>query len=146
MVSLSKLSVSPPRRQPRNEAAPAIDPGLRELVTHLRLVALECRTAARADLFEACALLNLDGETAKRTFAETLVKCLATAVSKQVIWYRPGVAELSFDEAWILRCVQAVRQDDQSSLRFLLGSRVAPPDRRYIGFLIAHISEQFCLD
>lgn len=102
-----------------------------------------CRAAARADLFEACALLSVDGEDAKRTFVDTFVKCLSTAVKKQIKWFVPGTSELSFDEAWVMRCIDCIEGDDYSSLDFLLRSRVAGPDRRYIGFLLARISEQF---
>ncbi|WP_299410755.1 hypothetical protein [uncultured Roseobacter sp.] len=122
---------------------PVLDIGAREVLTHLRMTALGCRAAARTDLFEACALLSLDGEDAKRTFVATLVKCLGSALNKSVVWYRPGVAELSFDEAWLMQCLRAFSTADATSLTFLLRSRVAAHDRRYIGFLLARISEQF---
>jgi hypothetical protein len=115
----------------------------RGALNHLRMAAMGCRVAARTDLFEACALLSLDGEDAKRTFVETFVKCLSGAVQKQVTWFMPSVVELSFDEAWVIRCLSCVQINDTHSLKFLLKSRVVASDRRYIGFLIGRISEQF---
>lgn len=119
------------------------DPRYRDTLNHLRLAAMACRAAARTDLFEACALLCLDGEDAKRTFVATFVKCLSEAVHAQVKWFQPGTRELSFDEAWVVRCLISIETADTASLRFLLGSRVDISDRRYIGFLLGRISEQF---
>ncbi|MBB3995153.1 hypothetical protein GGR95_002804 [Sulfitobacter undariae] len=115
----------------------------RDLLNHLRLSAMGCRVAARTDLFEACALLTLEGEDAKRTFVATLVKCLPDAVNKPIKWFQPGASELSFDEAWVMRCLASIEDNDTSSLAFLLRSRIAAPDRRYIGYLLGRISEQF---
>lgn len=115
----------------------------RDVLNRLRLSAMECRVAARTDLFEACALLTMEGEDAKRTFIATFVKCFSQAVRAPVKWYQPGATDLTFDEAWVMRCLSAIRSDDHSSLAFLLRSRVAPADRRYIGFLLGRISEQF---
>lgn len=122
---------------------PALEPDQYAMLSHMRMTAMECRAAARVDLFEACALLTLDGEDARRTFLSTFVKCLSDAVRKRIIWHRPGTAELSFDEAWVMRVVTAIRDEDRASLDFLLRSRVAPVDRRYIGFLLARISDRF---
>jgi hypothetical protein len=119
------------------------DPKYRDTLNHLRLAAMGCRAAARTDLFEACALLCLDGEDAKRTFVATFVKCLSGAVHTQIKWFQPGTRELSFDEAWVVRCLISIDDGDTGSLRFLLGSRVGISDRRYIGFLLGRISEQF---
>ncbi|MEM6758775.1 MAG: hypothetical protein AAF601_04790 [Pseudomonadota bacterium] len=115
-----------------------------DVLNHIRMAAMGCRAAARVDLFEACALLTMDGEDARHTFVSTFVKCLSDAVHKRIIWYRPGTVELSFDEAWVMRAIAAIRTDDTGSLDFLLRSRVAPADRRYIGFLLSRISDQFC--
>lgn len=145
MVPLLQLPQAGPSTLERSINTHEIDPRSREILTHLRMVALQCRAAARTDLFEACALLSLDGENAKRTFADTLTKCLGTALNRPITWYRPGVYELSFDEAWLMRCFEMVNSQDPSNLKFLLRSRVAPQDQRYIGFLIAQISDKFCL-
>lgn len=104
---------------------------------------MECRAAARTDLFEACALLSMDGEDAKRTFVATFVKCLSDAVHKQIRWFRPGTSEVTFDEAWVMRCLSCIETGDRSSLEFLLKSRIATSDRRYIGFLLGRIADQF---
>lgn len=140
MVPLPTLPLLKTDREVR---PPAVSDAQRNLLNRVRLSGMACRVAAHTDLFEACALLSLDGEDAKRTYLETFVKCLSDAVSKRIIWFQPGSEEVSFDEAWVLRCVGSIQNNDRNSLDFLLRSRVAPADRRYIGFLMARISEQF---
>jgi hypothetical protein len=103
---------------------------------------MECRVAARTDLFEACALLALGGETSKHSFMSTFVKCLSDAVHAPVKWYQPGATDVTFDEAWVLRCLSVIETGDTDNLSFLLRSRVAPRDRRYIGYLLGRISER----
>lgn len=114
----------------------------RDTLNRLRLCAMECRVAARTDLFEACALLALGGETSKHSFMSTFVKCLSDAVHAPVKWYQPGATDVTFDEAWVLRCLSVIETGDTDSLSFLLRSRVAPRDRRYIGYLLGRISER----
>ena len=143
MASLATLSILDRDDAPAQAPAPRITPEQRAALTHLRMSAMACRVAARTDLYEACALLSLDGEDAKRTFVDTLIKCLPNAVQRKVVWFAPGTDTLSFDEAWILRCLTSIRENDPASLNFLIKSRVSPADRRYIGYLLGQISEQF---
>ena len=109
----------------------------------LRILALECRSAARTDLFKACALLSNKQDTARDAHARALMKCLDQAVAKRSVFYRPGVAELSFDEAWLMRAIIAANDADGDSLCFLIRSRVPVQYQRTISFLIVGISEQF---
>jgi len=138
------LRLSPDNQRPSGPRPPAqqITATDRALLNQLRMAAMGCRAAARTDLFEACALLALDGEDAKRTFIDTFVKCLPDATRAPIKWFAPGTVEMSFDEAWVMRCVSRIVADDQDSLSFLLKSRIAPAERRYIGFLLGRISDQ----
>ena len=126
------------------ESAPRED-GQHGFLNHLRFVALGCRARARTDLFKACALLSTDKSQSIRAHAEALVCCLGEALDRRAVLFRPGTAELSFDEAWLVQLAAALHRGDEPSTRFLLQSRVAPQHRRHIRFLIARISEQFSL-
>ncbi|SFT11616.1 hypothetical protein SAMN04488040_3243 [Sulfitobacter marinus] len=143
MAQLSTLHVM--EQTAFERPAPTFDmtSGQRAILNQLRLSAMTCRAAARTDLFEACALLTMDGEDAKRTFVETFIKCLPAAAQKQITWFAPGTAELSFDESWVMRCLFCIWDNETSNLSFLLKSRITPADRRYIGFLLGRISDQF---
>lgn len=120
-------------------------PKSRQLLNHLRMTALECRAAARADLFEACAVLSISAPVARNAYAETLVKCLSQALDKTPVIFRPGVEEVSFDEAWLLRAAETAARKDWNSFEFLVRSRVPLSTRRNLASLILSISEQFSL-
>ncbi len=112
------------------------------MLNRLRLAALACRVAAHTDLFEACAHLSTVGEHGARTYLDTLVACLPNATGRRVLWYRPGTKALSFDEAWVLRCLDAIARADEDSLAFLLRSQVAAQDARLIGHLLTQVAAQ----
>lgn len=128
-------AVFPPMVEPSAEA--------RSLLNRLRWVARRCRASARMDLFEACAVLSTDRDVADTAHAEVLMKGLSQALGKMPVFFRPGVHEISFDEAWLLRVVDALSRDDDASLVFLLRSRVHPSACRNLSYLIRSVSERF---
>ncbi|MEM6696595.1 MAG: hypothetical protein AAF626_18180, partial [Pseudomonadota bacterium] len=65
------------------------------------------------------------------------------ALAKRAVLFRPGTAELSFDEAWLVQLASALRRDDELSVRFLLHSRVGREHHRHMRFLLSRITEQF---
>lgn len=113
------------------------------IINHLRLVALRCRSAARVDLDQACALLLADPADAQMRHAETLMRGFRQAVEKRPIFHRPGSSELSFDEAWLARLFDAIEREDDDSFRFLIQSRVSRWRQRNLAFLVLAISDQF---
>ena len=115
----------------------------RGVLNALRVVALDCRAAARTDLFEACALISNKQNTAQDAFAQALLKCISDVVARKPDFYRPGTVELSFDESWLIRAIMAASDRDTDSLAFLIRSRVPKIHQRHISFLICGISEQF---
>lgn len=115
------------------------------LINHLRMVALDCRAKPRTDLFRACALLSLDKTKARNAHAEALMRCLRDALGQTPRLHRPGEAELSFDETWLMRLAEAVALQDHDSATFLLCSRVREQDRRNFRYLIFSVSECFSL-
>ncbi|MFV1441629.1 MULTISPECIES: hypothetical protein [unclassified Phaeobacter] len=143
MMPVQTLSLPQVTTPDRLRSTPLLDEQEYNALNTLRLAAMGCRAAARTDLFEACALLCVDGEDARRTYVDTLVKCLPEAMPRRIKWFRPGTAEVSFDEAWVMRCLSCVSAKDYDSLGFLLRSQIDPARRRYIGFLLGRISEQF---
>lgn len=130
----------------RDSDPPPFGEATLRVLNHLRLVALGCRSAARQDLFKACALLAIEKDRARATHAEALVRALPEALGRAPRLMRPGVAEVSFDEAWLLRLVGAAATDDGASVEFLLRSRVCAPQRRNIGFLVHSLARQMRRD
>ena len=105
----------------------------------VRRAAMDCRTKPRADLFRACALLQVDRIASQQAHVEVLVRCLPQALGKQARTFAPGVSETTFDEAWLCQIRSALLRDDLDSVHFLIASRVTRELRRQIKFLIAHI-------
>lgn len=136
----------PRAEAPRHDASTlgAFSPQAANVLNELRQVALTCRTAARTDLFDACAVLSQTPNVARAAYAEVLMKSLAQALGTAPVVHRPQVAEVSFDEAWLLRTIAAAQADDRSSFLFLIHSRVPHAARRNLGFLMLSLSERFC--
>lgn len=140
MAALTAFNANIPAPR-KNAGAAELDATSRAILNQLRRAARDCRAAARADLFEACALLSADRGVAQRAHADALMKCLPQALGRRPKMLRPGVAEVSFDEAWIVRMATSAAQGDGDSFAFLLRSRVPPWARRNIAFLVASLSE-----
>lgn len=107
-----------------------------DILADARMAALSCRSAARTDVFKACALLSTTSREARPTFARAFVRCLTQALGKAPVMYRPGVTELSFDESWLISALRAAQSGDDASFTFLIHTRVPFEHRRSIGFLI----------
>lgn len=133
-----------PLRSDRFEAKPVsarVAPSAYEYLDFLRSVAMDCRAMPRTDLFEACALLRSTKAETLHAYAGALMRCLNEALGKRAHLHAPGVADLTFDERWLLQLGVASATGDTPSLQFLLTSRVAPEHRRLVSFLIHQISK-----
>ena len=116
------------------------------ILNQLRMIAIRCRCAARTDLFHACAVLSVDRSTSKGAHAEILIRCLEQALGKRPVFHRPGSAEISFDEAWLSRAIEAIRKGDEDSFRFVLCARVPHLTRRNLAFLVRGVTDAFSQD
>ena len=112
-------------------------------LNYLRFTAMNCRTKPQADLFEACALLQITPDATCQAYAEALMRCLPEALGKPAKLHAPGVSELSFDERWLLQLGLACMAKNEASVSFLLRSRLAHQHRRMVLFLIHQISGHF---
>jgi hypothetical protein len=119
---------------------PVLPDEWRRALNGLRITALECRVAARTELFIACALLAAEKDAARDAHARALLRCLRQAIRTNPVFFRPGSAEMSFDEAWLMRALMASKAGDSDSLAFLIRSRVAPQYQRQVVFLIKGIA------
>jgi len=135
MPALQRLSQVWPGRS----ALSQIEPELRTTLALLRVIALQCRSAARTDLFEACALLSVEGPRAPHAHATALVKGLPTALARTPRFFAPGCKEASFDEMWIIAALGAAQRDDLASFTFLVSSRIKAPHRRHVAHLLRGI-------
>lgn len=74
------------------------------------------------------------------------MRCLKEALGKPARLHAPGSEELTFDEKWLLQLGRAASQHDDSSMSFLLASRVSAEHRRLVRFLVTRIADCFSLD
>ncbi|SLN51258.1 hypothetical protein PSJ8397_02680 [Pseudooctadecabacter jejudonensis] len=130
----------------RPQPAQVLTGSERGTLNALRMVAMACRSAARTDLFQACALLSGERSVAQDAHARALTRGLHQALGRRPLFYRSGEVDVTFDEAWIIRAISASRTGDFDSFQFLLRSRIAKPYRRQIAFLVHAIAERFCQD
>ena len=128
--------------QPIRQPEPDLPDPWRGVLNRLRVIALRCRVAAQTDLFHACALISTGDRADEDIHAQALFKCLREALGRRGVFYQPGTAEVSFDEAWLMRAVIAASQDDGDSLTFLVRSRVQFNHQRQIAFLIKGIARR----
>ncbi|UOA26443.1 hypothetical protein [Pseudosulfitobacter sp. DSM 107133] len=108
----------------------------RATLAALRIAACGCRASARLGVEQACALIDASPEKA----LHTLLGALPEAFGRPTRFYRPGEAELSFDERWVLAAVDAARRSDDDSLYFLIARRVPACLRRWVAFLVRRVA------
>lgn len=137
-MAVAALLPAPAVATPQNEER---DVQLTATLNRLRLLSLRCRAARRIDVFLACALLAMDRVEAAQAFAEALLRALPQATGKPLNFLFPGARERSFDESWLLRLVETVRQGDGDSTTFLIASQVRKPYRRQIAYLAKGLAE-----
>lgn len=109
----------------------------RGLLAQLRFVACTCRAGARVDPSCDC---TAPGAGMKQCLG-ALVAIAPHATGRHLTFYRPGEAEVSFDESWVLALVEAAARGDGDSLCFLVFRHVARASRARIVFLAHRVAE-----
>ena len=106
----------------------------------LRLLMARVKCAAKVDVFTACALLSNNPTTATTAYAEALLRVLRHGLGHAPTLYHPGDAEVSNDEAWLLRVLLCAQTGDEDSLRFLTTRRLAKENLRPTVFLVRNLA------
>lgn len=107
------------------------------LLDDLRRLASRSRATPRLSLTQACARLCGDGcPTPKNCAAlarterlQTLIRVMGEGIGHVPVFYQPGTARVSFDEAWLVSALDAAHRGDRDSLAFLVLRRVLPNHR-----------------
>ncbi len=95
-------------------------------LNRLRFHAQACRSSARLDLTEACALISHRKDTSLDGYARVLVQVCNQAVERPMRFFPVGQSEYSFDERWLIQLLSCAVSRDYASVQFLLRCRVAP--------------------
>lgn len=101
----------------------------------IRITALTCRCSARSEVFEACRLLEIESHVSVGAFAEVMVRCSSQLLGRRAVFFSPGIKDVTYDEAWLMRLVVSVRSRDRDSVEFLIRSRVPRHMQRTTRFL-----------
>jgi hypothetical protein len=121
---------------------PASCPESDPVLERLRHVMRGARAQRRLDLFTACTLLSSNRSVAFEAYAQALLRTLGREVGQPLVLFRPGAVERSFDETWILRCLERIRAGDGASVMFLISRRVPKFSRRQVMFLLSGLAER----
>lgn len=78
-----------------------------------------------------------DGNVPLERFLQRLEDCM----DRRLVFYAPRTAELSFDEAWLLRLFTARRTADAANYRFALQSRLSRERASEMHFLVCQIGQ-----
>lgn len=126
-----------------NETDLLEDPAQPEAVLALiRQRATAARSAARLDLFKACAVLSMREHPSAHDFADAVARTLEQALGHTPEWRAPGETDLSFDERWLLRLVDRSLACDTGSVAFLISSRVQRGKRASLAYLVNGLAER----
>jgi hypothetical protein len=112
------------------------------VLDRLRHVMRRARAQRRLDLFTACTLLSDDPSVAFDAYAQALLRTLGREVGQPLILFHPGSGERSFDETWILRCLDRIAASDGASVMFLISRRVPRFSRRQVMFLLNGLADR----
>ena len=107
------------------------------VINKLRFLMIGCRKDARISIDEACKLIQIDKKKSARYFAHNILRTLEEVIGKKPVFRNPGEKNLSFDEQWIASLITSYKINDQTSIKFLINSRVENLSKRsYIFFLV----------
>jgi len=116
------------------------DPDAMVILNKLRLLMARVKCAAKVDVFKACVLLSNNPTTATTAYAEALLRVLRHGLGRAPTLYHPGDADISNDEAWLLRVLICAQTGDEDSLRFLATRRLAKETLRPTIFLVRNLA------
>ena len=106
----------------------------------LRRLGLLTRGQPRCDIDCLCSRLHAEPGQPVETCALAFLRAISAAIGRPVVMHRPGARQTSFDEAWILRILSALKAEDWDSLAFNLGARLPRGSRSRIRFLAGSLA------
>lgn len=111
------------------------------LLERLRDLAPAALRSGRLDPWRACALIAPEPGSAVAVYGTALLRALDGAVLRALPFHRRGTPAVAYGEAWVLRLVSCLAEQDEASARFLVGRAVRSQDRRAVLWLAARLAE-----
>lgn len=108
----------------------------------LRWLAMRASLSGKPDMEQACYVLSGDPDQSVERIGETFFQGLAQHTRHTLTMYRPGAAELSGDEIWLLRLFRAYRSGDRINAQRMMAWHVKPAAQRWMRFLASRLTEE----
>ncbi len=131
----AKITILHPGRTSANFRTSEIDPQTWALVRTLRRLMSESLLQPRDELGHACMMIVADPGTSIERFAAAFFHGLSRYARRKLVFFPVRATSVSQDELWLAKLLQALREEDIASSRYLLESAVAPEGRRWLLFL-----------
>ncbi|WP_224825068.1 hypothetical protein [Cognatishimia sp. MH4019] len=116
-----------------------LDETKRTTLVPLRHLLRASRISGRVDSYCVCAAVGCGIALQREILATTLMQLLRDTWGQAPVVFHPTVHVASFDEAWLLSLITAMRDDDTDSAAFLLGSRLPKYTHRMVLSLLAQL-------
>lgn len=116
-------------------AAASLDVTDQRLLAQVRELALHAQLAAPIAIDGICRLVEPGPRGEAEAYGAALLRSLAQVAVRPLVFHPRGAVEVGFDEAWLVRLVRCMAEDDEDSARLLIGSRVTRIGRRVVTFL-----------
>ena len=113
----------------------------KRIINRLRFFVVECRAAARLDIFEVCRIFDPEKPLIENEQFSIFVRTLGQAMDKSPIWLRPGCKDFSFDEKWLAAIFDAHFVKDLDSYDFLCRCRIEPYKRAIFNLMINNLAQ-----
>lgn len=84
-----------------------------------------CRAKGRLELCEACASLKDNPNACIDAYVDALLRAISQGMGEPLVIHQTGAREQSFDERWLIALLEAASRGDNSSLGFMLRTRLS---------------------
>lgn len=114
---------------------PEVDEATRQLIVRLRVLLQQSLLRPREDLDKACMLISGDPNVTVERYAAAFFHGLEVHGRRGIRFFTPKAREISIDEMWMTRLLEAFQTRNDLNARYLLSLRVEPAGRRRLSFL-----------
>jgi hypothetical protein len=95
----------------------------------------------RFDVEQACMLIAADRDTTIERYAAAFFHGIETYAKRNLHFFTVKSESVSDDEMWLLRLLEALRDEDYISARYLMALRIEPAGHRRLMFLAGGLAK-----
>lgn len=114
---------------------PEVSEATRRLIVQLRTLLQQSLLRGREDIDKACMLIAADPDVTAERYAAAFFHGLELYGRRNIKFFTTKAQEISIDEMWMTRLLEAFQGRNEINARYLLSLRVEPAGRRRLAFL-----------